>query len=359
MRQSRKKFIAGSALSCRSAFGGFSMRTELRSQYSHDQNSSQQSGGHDTGPTNKDGSGQPVYPTSLNFASENTFMLAQRGASGTELQLHASEHEEDPPLRLPASWHAHPDAQPRYDTRRSWLKHGAAAAMGFALGIMIIVPTVVWLVLNMSPGTLTTNSASLTRNAPPVEFARTSISKDGTATAAAFARASSTGSLASAGTDAGESYKPAVKVLSVRPNNFGGEQQPTFSALTTGSTRADTSRDDASGRWVNTATKRAAPTTSAKASGQTNQVAARALETAQAQLASGRIDNAREALLQAIPTHEPAILFALAETFDPNMLKSWGKSAAKADVMTARLYYRQALVVGVDKAAERLLALKR
>jgi TPR repeat protein len=52
------------------------------------------------------------------------------------------------------------------------------------------------------------------------------------------------------------------------------------------------------------------------------------------------------------------IVFALAETYDPNMLAAWGTRGVTSDVAKARALYRKAVELGVNRAQARLDALK-
>ena len=51
-------------------------------------------------------------------------------------------------------------------------------------------------------------------------------------------------------------------------------------------------------------------------------------------------------------------MFALAETYDPNMLAAWGTRGVAADVAKARALYRKALSLGAERAQVRLDALR-
>jgi TPR repeat protein len=51
------------------------------------------------------------------------------------------------------------------------------------------------------------------------------------------------------------------------------------------------------------------------------------------------------------------VTFALAETYDPNMLSAWGSRGVTSDVVRAKALYRKALELGVTKANMRLEAL--
>ena len=71
----------------------------------------------------------------------------------------------------------------------------------------------------------------------------------------------------------------------------------------------------------------------------------------------GDVAAARELLDGANDGKQGAILFALAETYDPNMLAAWGTRGLVADAIKARALYRKAFDLGVARAQSRLDAL--
>jgi serine/threonine protein kinase len=75
-------------------------------------------------------------------------------------------------------------------------------------------------------------------------------------------------------------------------------------------------------------------------------------------LEAGDVVGARELLAAAEDGSQGPVLFALAETYDPNMLTAWGTRGVAADVARARALYRKALSLGVASAHARLEALK-
>jgi formylglycine-generating enzyme required for sulfatase activity len=75
-------------------------------------------------------------------------------------------------------------------------------------------------------------------------------------------------------------------------------------------------------------------------------------------LESGDVLGARDILLEAEDGSQGPVFFALAETYDPNMLTAWGVRGVAADVARARALYRKALSLGVASALGRLEALK-
>lgn len=91
----------------------------------------------------------------------------------------------------------------------------------------------------------------------------------------------------------------------------------------------------------------------------TNHLAALALiEHAERMIATGNVAAAREVLGRAALTGDAASRFALAETYDPNVLAAWGHKGVSADPTTARLLYEQALAAGDERAKRRLTALR-
>jgi hypothetical protein len=71
----------------------------------------------------------------------------------------------------------------------------------------------------------------------------------------------------------------------------------------------------------------------------------------------GDVTAARELLVGADDGGQGAILFALAETYDPNMLAAWGTRDVAADAVKARALYGKAFGLGVARAQNRLDAL--
>jgi len=83
-----------------------------------------------------------------------------------------------------------------------------------------------------------------------------------------------------------------------------------------------------------------------------------ALALAQTLIAVGRLDTAREILMRAADEGGSEAQFALAETYDPNVLAAWGIPDAAPDAIQARNLYLSALALGQDRARRRLQALE-
>ncbi len=83
------------------------------------------------------------------------------------------------------------------------------------------------------------------------------------------------------------------------------------------------------------------------------------LEFCEELITKGDIRKAREELARASANGSTQARFALAETFDPNVLAAWGLREDVADASVARILYDQALAAGDTRAMPRLSALKQ
>jgi hypothetical protein len=82
------------------------------------------------------------------------------------------------------------------------------------------------------------------------------------------------------------------------------------------------------------------------------------LARAEQRIENGDVTGARELLASTDVTPSGPIAFALAETYDPNMLAAWGTRGVSADVNKAKSLYFKARDLGVDRAQLRLDQLK-
>ena len=82
------------------------------------------------------------------------------------------------------------------------------------------------------------------------------------------------------------------------------------------------------------------------------------LAQAAQRIESGDVAGAREMLADADDGGQGAVSFALAETYDPNMLAAWGTRGVAADAAKARALYQKAFGLGVARAQNRLDALR-
>ncbi|HJZ30769.1 MAG TPA: hypothetical protein VKF35_06675 [Hyphomicrobiaceae bacterium] len=82
------------------------------------------------------------------------------------------------------------------------------------------------------------------------------------------------------------------------------------------------------------------------------------LAEAKQRIESGDVSGARDILTGAEGSAPGPVSFALAETYDPNMLAAWGTRGAIADVARAKALYHKSLGLGMARAQARLDALQ-
>jgi hypothetical protein len=229
---------------------------------------------------------------------------------------------DDEPMPIPSTWR---QPAPQDDDR--WFRQQmGAAVLGLIAGLMIVVPAVLWLSGFFSP-----------QRPGPTTAGRT-------APAAIDARASA---------DAKTSDVNTVKVRPVdvaRPVEKPPEKAAQF---VTGSVEPP--------RPVPVEIRPPQPPVHLPTAARLIEPKARIedlLAQAAQHIESGDVTGAREMLAGADDGGQGSISFALAETYDPNMLAAWGTRGAAADAAKARALYRKALSLGVARAQNRLDALK-
>ena len=87
--------------------------------------------------------------------------------------------------------------------------------------------------------------------------------------------------------------------------------------------------------------------------------AVRLTTRARALLAQGNIGAARIVLERAVEMGSAEASFALAETYDPRILSSWGTYGTRGDASKARELYAKAMVGGIQEAKDRFNALRQ
>lgn len=223
---------------------------------------------------------------------------------------------DDEPMPIPSTWH-----QPTYGDEDPWYRQQMGAALvGLAAGLMIVVPTVLWMSGWLEPST---------------------------------SKSAATPHVAAAASDIRTAEVRTMKVQ-VRPLEKPAEaaaQYVTGSIEARGVFEPSQAADQPSASAL--AAKFAdSPATEARA--RQDNLLAQALRRVE----SGDVTGAREMLGGAEEASQGPASFALAETYDPNMLAAWGSRGVAADVAKARALYRKALNLGVAHAQVRLEALK-
>jgi len=225
---------------------------------------------------------------------------------------------DDEPMPIPSTW-----LQPQAQEDDRWFRRQVGSAvLGLIAGLMIVVPAVLWLTQKSGPATASRGapSAADARAAPeakvvdvktvrmpvrPMDPVR--LLQKPLESAAQFVTASV--------------EQPGPAAIEVKP-----PQVPVI------------------------ATERLIDRNKARIDELLAQVALR--------IDSGDITGAREMLEGADVGRQGVASFALAETYDPNMLAAWGTRGVTADATKARALYQKAFDLGVAQAEQRLDALR-
>ncbi len=243
------------------------------------------------------------------------------------VELRDSHHHDDEPMPIPSTWR-----QPVQNETDRWFRQQmGAAALGLAAGLMIVVPTVLWLSGWIGSGkqkVATLPASSVAEYMKPSEVKTVKVQvrpveRPSGETASQFT-ASGVGS-------------------NVGSNNVGAEvpRKPEPPAII------------ATARVPEPVVLPKTPEVVPQQSR-----AEEVLVQAARRIESGDITGARELLTGAEVQSIGQASFALAETYDPNMLAAWGTRGAVADVAKARALYAKALNLGVGRAMVRLEGLK-
>jgi hypothetical protein len=230
---------------------------------------------------------------------------------------------DDEPMPIPSTWRQ-PLAQ---DDDRWFRQQMGAAVLGLIAGLMIVVPAVLWLSGFFSPQK---SGPTAARVAPP----------------AADARGAAETKIA----DVKAVRVPVRAVEPVRPVEKPPENATQFVAGPVEQPKPAPIELKPPPQVPVIATARLVDPNKARIDGLLAQAAQR--------IESGDVSGAREMLAGADDGAQGAVSFALAETYDPNMLAAWGTRGVAADAAKARALYRKAFGLGVTRAQTRLDALR-
>ena len=230
---------------------------------------------------------------------------------------------DDEPMPIPSTWR---QPQPHEDDR--WFRQQmGAAVLGLIAGLMIVVPAVLWLSGFFGPP------------------------KSGPTTAARAAPSA---------VDAKTADVPTVRVQ-VRPVEQmrpPAPEKPPESAAQFVTGNIEPPRPAAIEAKAPPATPQIPVAAAARLIDPNKARIDGLLAQAAQRIDSGDVTGAREMLAAADDGGQGAVSFALAETYDPNMLAAWGTRGVAADAAKARALYRKAFGLGVARAQSRLDALR-
>jgi hypothetical protein len=259
---------------------------------------------HHVAPAFKDGL------SSLSYGQPRSVPRQQESAASSPLEF----GHDDEQMPIPSTWR-----QPvPYDDDHWFRQQMGAAVLGLIAGLMIVVPAVLWLSGFFGPQRSGSTAA------------RTSPS-------------------------AIESSPSADKVVDAAPARPVDQQSESAAQYVIGSLGPQRSQPFA----ANPTPPSANPVSpSARLVDPNKPLIEELLAQANQRIESGDVIGAREMLAGADDGTQGAISFALAETYDPNMLAAFGIRAMVADAAKARELYHRASGLGVARAQNRLDGLR-
>ena len=244
-------------------------------------------------------------------------------APGSGLLLH--DHGDDEPMPIPSTWR-----QPTVgDDERSYRQQLGAAALGLVAGLIVVIPSVLWLSGWMGGPQARSNTRHAAADAASVELAdaRTRESK------------------------AAADIKP-VKVVPIEKTESATQFVAASIDPRAAAEPPPTVVEQAS---VPVPVPAAVPGVVERPRPRVEDL----LLQAERRIARGDIVGAREFLMANEAVAPGPMTFALAETYDPIMLAIWQTQGMVADPNKAKFLYAKALELGYGRARQRLEWLSR
>ena len=275
-------------------------------------------------------SGLPVTtPPALNLAGlsaqqrilEPTFKdglsaLSYKAPRSTSLVPSVDLSSDDEPMPIPSTWR-----EPAASDNDRWLRQQMGATLlGLCAGLLVVVPIVLWLSGWLGEAQKSRPARVAEVSVPPIEPRSSEVK--------------------------------TVKVQ-VRPVDRTPQAATQY---VTGS--IDARRAAEPPRHVETASVAMIKAPEPVARPEPLRQVDDRLAEAKQRIESGDVSGARDILTAAEGSAPGPISFALAETYDPNMLAAWGTRGAIADVARAKALYHKSLGLGMARAQARLEALQ-
>lgn len=250
-----------------------------------------------------------VTPAFKDGLSSLSYTPAPAPVSSGPVQM-TEHHHDDEPMPIPSTWR-----QPTVNNDDRWYRQQfGAAGLGLGAGLMVVVPAVLWLSgwlggpQTKTPPRVPVVTADATAPASDVKTVKVQVRPvEKTEVAAQYVAAV---------------VEPRAAVIATPP--------PVVEAPVT------------------------TPVPVARTVEPPRPKVEDVLAQAERRIGTGDIAGARELLATGEPLGPGLIAFALAETFDPNMLAAWGTRGVVADVNKAKSLYLRARELGVGRAQARL-----
>jgi len=241
--------------------------------------------------------------------------LSYKAPRGTSLVPSVDLSADDEPMPIPSTWREPAQSDDR------WLRQQMGATLlGLCAGLLVVVPIVLWLSGWLGEAQKSRPQRSAEPSLAPIE-PRTGEVKTVKVQVRPVERTSQTASQYVTGSIGGRAAAAPARLEPIAALPVAKAPEP--------ATRPEPAR----------------------------QVDDRLAE-ARHRIESGDVTGARDILSAAEGNAPGPISFALAETYDPNMLAAWGTRGAIADVARAKALYHKSLGLGMARAQARLEALQ-
>ena len=252
---------------------------------------------------------RPIAPSFKDGLSSLSYSPSHAAPAAAPAPVQLTEHHDadDEPMPIPSTWR---ETTPASDDR--WFRQQlGAAVLGLAAGLMVVVPAVLWLTGWI--GSPQAHSRASTARTAPIER--------------------------SADVAAAEVRPVRVQVRPVETAEVAAQ----YIAAT-----VEPRAMVAPGAVEQSGASQAEPVPTSED----------LLHQAERRIETGDVVGARQLLAASEGATSGALVFALAETFDSNMLAAWGVRGVTADVTKARSLYFKARDLGIIRAQARLELLK-
>jgi|GEM_PF-5048207 len=291
---------------------------------------------------------RPAEPLILKPTASSWENIELETANDKEAPLHTriysidDEEIDEPPIPLPTAWRKKPV---QVDARSSLGDQTWAGIIGVAVGLFVILPAILFLtgqkleLPDISAAAIMSPPVSDQANRPPLRNTA-SVSEWPTGSPEKNAQPS----VPSPGTPSSDAVaSSAVASVEIVPVTIPVKTTD-ISVTRPQSARGTDAREPTTG------------TDAPKPSGAPSSHLP-TLDEARKAIDAGRIQEARRLLALVASSGNPQAVFALAETYDPNILAAWGTTGIAADPAKSRLFYKMALSLGLENSRQRLKAL--
>jgi len=292
-----------------------------------------------------------LVKTDETIRSEKNYSYQEKNF-GVEDRIYSIDDEEidEPPVPIPSTWRETEKLQ-----KKSWIAEQIrSSAYGFIIGLFIVVPAMMLLTSfrdDRGPSwqSITDYAQKTSRDLGLDEYLAVLLRKE----------VQSSPAQSSPEEDMAKSDSNDKRIPLTAPNKTPVESETS----TPGSSKAGNAVEQAARGKVNsTSVQHLEPSghspENVSVLASQKSLVSEAMKQAKKAITSGNLVAARKILAQQASLGDGSAVFSLAETYDPNVLAAWGTHGQEADAEKAKMFYAMALTQGVEKAKQRIQALK-